>query len=191
MRRFAVPVSVLAVALAGLVVLGRAGPGTGAQDDTPDAAAGHPLVGAWAVRADANQVGPPGLVVFTDEGVVLDTSTTGANGIGSWAPTGPRTAEATWVYVGATQEGRHAGSTVFRVAIAVDGAGDTFAAEVSRTDATADGAAREAFRGTGSGVRIPVEGLDAAGLPLEAVLLPATPAATPAATPEGDGTPES
>ena len=148
---------------------------TGAPPNaTPAAPAGHPLVGTWAVVEDGDPAAAPGLVAFAAEGVVVVVSPDGRTALGTWAATGPRTAVATWVYLGEIEVGIP-GSGVVRVAVEVAAAGDALAAAYGLTAVTAGGAAAEASEGTVRGRRLPVEGPGATGRPLAGF-----PAATPA-----------
>ena len=61
-----------------------------AQDATPAAMAGHPLVGTWIVDPEPdNPANVPSLVTYSSDGIVIDPA---AGFAGSWKPTGPRTA---------------------------------------------------------------------------------------------------
>ena len=73
MRRLSVLLVVSAVVLLGFALNGLTP--TSAQDGTPVATAGHPLVGAWVIDISAEDPSgpqeatvPPNVTVFTDEG---------------------------------------------------------------------------------------------------------------------------
>jgi len=82
--------------LVGLIVLAGSflGANAVAQDDAQTA--GHPLVGSWLVTFPGDPTIPPSLYTFGADGTVVGTSADGARH-GSWAATGPRTADLTVV----------------------------------------------------------------------------------------------
>jgi hypothetical protein len=175
MRRITLP-AVLVVALVGLLALGRAA-GIGAQDATPaPAMAGHPLVGSWIVT---NPDGTPAVAAFTADGIVVDTEVGGGTGVGTWQPTGDRTAAFTFVIPVSDPE--FAGIIVVRATAEVSADGTTFTAPYSVTGQAPDGTAPFADRGQVTGTRLPVEPIEAAGTPL---------AGFPTWTPEEGGAPE-
>ena len=76
----------------GALAVGRT---TRAQETTPDAMAGHPLVGTWIVdRNPADPSGMPTTNIITADGGLIDPSV-GAAGV--WAATGERTADFTLI----------------------------------------------------------------------------------------------
>ena len=82
MHRFVVLVSV--VVGIGLLALGAAFTPTDAQDATPTALAGHPLIGAWRLDVDTEDpANPPSLAIFHDDGTYLQADADGSNGIGT------------------------------------------------------------------------------------------------------------
>jgi hypothetical protein len=88
MRRFGIPVSIFTLALVGLVLLGSR-PSAVAQESTPVAMAGHPIVGAWLLDVDTNDpANPPALAIFHDDGTYLQAEADGGNGVGVWEATG-------------------------------------------------------------------------------------------------------
>jgi hypothetical protein len=76
--------------LVGLAALGRA-PGTGAQDPTPTATAGSPIVGTWLVHDVEDTTAPPFRLVFLADGVVIQVDPSAGEHVGVWTPTAPRT----------------------------------------------------------------------------------------------------
>ncbi len=182
MRRFAVLVSVLTIALLGLAVAGGSAVGSAAQDATPAALAEHPLVGTWIVDTEVdNEADAPSVTVFGADGTVLDASADGATA-GTWEATGSSTA--TVVLVGVFEEEGFGGSYYVRIEIEVDEAGETFEGPYTFTVVAADGTVLETGELMAQGTRLHVPPAEAAGTPL-----PEIPTWTPA-TPEA-GTPES
>ena len=93
MRRFMVPASILVVVLVGTIT-SRATLNTIAQEATPTAMAGHPVIGAW--RFDTNvddPANPPSYAIFHADGTYMEFHPSVGTGIGVWEPTGERTAE--------------------------------------------------------------------------------------------------
>ena len=135
-----------------------------AQDATPTAMAGHPLVGTWIV--DRNPDDPteiPTYNVLTADGGLIDPTVGGA---GVWEATGPDTANFT--LTGTIAE--LGGYFVVRGSIAVDAGGDTATAWGSSTIVAADGTILDQQmdeRAQGAHlVRIKVEPPEAMGQPL-------------------------
>jgi hypothetical protein len=176
MRRIAPVLLVTVVVLLGLVV-GRAATAT-AQNATPVAGtmAGHPLVGTWIVSEPGQA---PSVVAFTSDGIVVDTEVEGGTGVGSWQPTGERTAALTFV-VPINESGFEA-IVVIRATGEVSADGATFTAQYSVTGQGPDGSVVFADEGQVTGVRVPVEPVEAKGTPL---------AGFPTWTPSEEGTPE-
>jgi len=94
MRRFSVLFSLIAIVLLGMVVAGRSASGTAAQDATSAAAlAEHPLVGTWILDTDATTAGDAtGVITVSADGTFHEVDPDGATGLGTWRPTGERTA---------------------------------------------------------------------------------------------------
>jgi hypothetical protein len=160
MRRISV-LAVLIVALVGLVAFGRS-PGTGAQDGTPTAGmAGHPLVGTWIVN---DPTGSPSLTAFTADGVVTDVETEGGAGLGSWKPTGERTAAFTLVIVIADPQ--FSATIQINATVEIDATGNSGTADYTYTAVLPDGTVAESGSGSVTIARLPVQGLDAKGTPI-------------------------
>ena len=163
LRRFVAIVAFVAV----VVVLAKGpGPHSAAQDGTPAAAAGHPLVGSWAAVFGGDVAGGLFLAAFSGDGTVVVTDFDGDHGVGSWAATGPRSATVTYVFLGANDAGLLDGSVAIRAAVEVDPAGGAFMGETSYTFVAPDGAVGDTGLLVTRGVRLPVEGLAATGNPL-------------------------
>ena len=157
MRRFSV-LAVVLVAVAGLAAVGR-GPGTAAQDGTPTAGtAAHPLVGAWLLNTDVDDPGsrPSTLASFSADGVYAQVDADGSAGIGSWAATGPTTADMTFHGLFPDEEG--GGMITVRAAIEVAADGQSLTATYTLEFAGADGAATGQYGpGHVTGTRIAAE----------------------------------
>ncbi len=157
-----------------------------AQDGTPAATAGHPLVGTWIVdRNPADPTEMPTTNVLTADGGLIDPSV-GAAGV--WAATGPDTANFTLIAIfeqGMAVTGHQAdgGGSYFvvRGSLAVDAGGDSATATISQTHVAPDGTVLDQLaQGTATYLRLKVEPQDAVGQPL---------AGFPAWTPSSPATP--
>ena len=127
MRRLSVLLSVLAVALVALFAAGRAS-GTTAQDATPGALAGHPLVGSWVLDTNADDpANPPSLARFSADGGYVEVDVDGV-AVGSWEATGERTATLTFAFLEAG-DGQFFGTGTVRATIEVDAGGDGLTAQ--------------------------------------------------------------
>jgi hypothetical protein len=176
MRRISILAILTTVLLGGLLVFSGA-PRIGAQDSTPAAAmAGHPLVGTWIVSETG---GTPAVIAFTADGIVVDTEIDGGTGVGSWQPTGDRSAALTFVIP--INESGFSGIIVIRASGEVSADGATFTAPYSVTGQGADGTVIFSDQGQVTAVRLPVEPVEAMGTPL---------AGFPTWTPSEEGTPE-
>ena len=148
-----------------------------AQDATPGATAGHPLVGTWVM--DFGDGSAPVVNAFTADGIFIDA---GFGIAGAWAATGPSTAAFTWVLV--TQEEGFSGYVTVSGAIEVDATGDAWTNTYADTTVAADGTVvATGAPSTASAKRLRVVLDGAPGAPLAEVptWTPAPPAAaTPA-----------
>ena len=177
MRRTLVLVAFVAAVLVGAVGVGRA-VGTAAQQATPAATAGHPLVGTWIVDPEPDDpTNPPSFDVYMADGTAINVGSEGATA-GAWEATGPRTATVTFVGLfGGPGSGT---SFVVRANVEVDEAGQSFTASHSFTLVAADGTVLAAARGgTARGTRITAEPAEGVGTPLAG--LPTWPPAPPGA----------
>jgi hypothetical protein len=159
MRRRSVLLSVVPGVVTGALAVGRT---TGAQEASPDAMTGHPLVGTWIV--DRNPADPsemPTTNVITADGGLIDPSV-GAAGV--WTVTGPETADFTLIAIFAESGGSY---FVVRGSLVVDAGGDTATATVSQTHVAADGTVLDQMaQGSANYLRLRVEPQDAVGQPL-------------------------
>ena len=180
MRRGPALVAVVAALLVGAVGIGRSA-GAAAQEATPAATAGHPLVGTWIVDPEvADPTNPPSFDVYMADGTAINVGSEGATA-GAWEATGPRTA--TLTFAGLMREVGSGASFILRANVEVDEAGESFTATHSFTLVAPDGTILAAVQGgTARGTRLHAEPAEAMGTPL-----PGFPTWTPA-TPEA-GTP--
>ena len=161
---------------AGGVGLALATAHAAAQDATPAAMAGHPIVGTWIIDRDiTTATEAPSIVVVTADGGIIDPSLGVA---GAWQATGPRTSA--WTLVG-TQPG-NGGTFVVRSTPEVDETGMNLTGAYTVTIVAPDGSVMATVPGDSSGVRLPIEPVEAGGTPL-----PGIPTWTPA--PPADATP--
>ena len=172
MRRLSVLLVISAVVLLGVAV-GSPAPTT-AQDGTPVATDGHPLVGAWVIDTSAEDLtGPqeatvaPNVSVFTDEGLVINTAPGAGSDVGAWEATSARGAALT--FVGLIEEEDFAGTVIIRATVELDETGDSFSGPYSYTVVAADGTVVDSGRDMVRGTRITVEPVEAEGTPLAAV----------------------
>jgi hypothetical protein len=147
-----------------------------AQDATPTAMTGHPIVGPWIVDKDvAVMTDVPSIVVFTADGGLLDPSE-GVAGV--WQPTGPSSAAWTLIDVLADPPGYVAVRSIAEI----DASGDNLAGPYSFTVVGADGTVMASGEASSTAVRLQVEPIEAGGTPIAAIPTwePAPPAdATP------------
>lgn len=148
-----------------------------AQEATPAAMAGHPLVGTWIVdRNPADPTEIPTYNVITADGGVIDPTVGGA---GVWEATSPDTANFT--LTGTITD--LSAYFLVRGSLVVDAGGGTATATYSSTIVAADGTTMDELtlaQGTARYVRLRIEPQDAVGQPLAG--FPAwtpPPAATP------------
>jgi hypothetical protein len=159
MRRRSVLLSIVPGVVTGALAVGRT---TEAQEASPDAMTGHPLIGTWIV--DRNPADPsemPTTNVITADGGLIDPSV-GAAGV--WTVTGPDTADFTLIAIFAEDGGSY---FVVRGSLAVDAAGDTATATVSQTHVAPDGTVLDQMaQGSANYLRLRVAPQDAVGQPL-------------------------
>lgn len=156
--------SVLRALLAGLLLgLAAVAGAARAQDGTPaaEALAGHPILGTWLVT-DPN--GSPSVTSFTADGVVVDVEADGGTALGTWRPTGDRTAAFTMLLL--VSDADFAASVQINVTVEIDATGDAGTGDYSYTAVLADGTVVDAGTGSVTVVRMPVQGLDAVGTPM-------------------------
>ena len=158
----------------GLGVAFAASPhGASAQDASPAAMAGHPIVGTWIITRDVtNTTQVPVVVIFTADGGFIDP---GQGAAGAWETTGPHSAAMTIIpFIGD-------GYGVVRATWEIDESGETMGGSAALTILGTDGtvmATPPSFNSTA--IRLHVEPMDkqGSGVPGFPVWTPA-PAATP------------
>lgn len=189
MHRRLVRLSVLVVFLASpLAVRATASPAE-ALDLMP---AGHPLVGAWVLDVDVESADdPPIYLLFHADGTWLVANPYYGDGVGTWQPTGDRTADATAVFQDLNPDPNQVvpGTLTASLAIEVDATGDAFAARLASEGRLPDGTLAMRDESTARGTRLAVSPLPASGTPVaaEPAASPAQPA-QPATGPGSDDT---
>ena len=140
MRHLIASLSVVVVLLLGVVVTLERGataqeatPDTAADIDQPDAPAmaTHPIVGTWRWDNDPADPADDSYGIFAADGSYLEVTkpTNVGIGIGSWIPTGDRTADVITVYQDVDPtEVVEAGTATFLMSATVEERGDELAA---------------------------------------------------------------
>ncbi|MFL5760596.1 MAG: hypothetical protein ACJ789_12785 [Thermomicrobiales bacterium] len=182
MRRILVLAILLAVVLGGLLIFGRAAT-IGAQDSTPAAMAGHPLVGTWLLDTDTGDPNnSPTLATFTADGIYTQLDADGSVGIGSWQTTGDTSAAMTFHGFN-TEDGQYSGMFTVRAAIEVAADGHSLTATYTLEFVSADGTATGQYGpGNVTGTKVAVEAMGTPQGPIEDLFAQfggGTPEATP------------
>jgi hypothetical protein len=108
---------------------------TAAQDATPAAMAGHPLVGTWVLDPSPDDpANAPAVAFFTSDGIFADPKYQFA---GVWEPTGPTTGAYTFLAI--IEEPDFNGYIAARGDIEVDASGDAWSLMGGATTIAADG----------------------------------------------------
>jgi hypothetical protein len=128
-----------------------------AQDSTPDAAAAHPLVGAWLVAVPADPSRPVALNTYGADGTAHFTVDTGSALQGTWEATGPHTAALTMVGFAPDPNGGPTGLVTLRGAVEVDETGQGFRGEGDEAVTLPDGTVLGPFPNAVVGTRITVQ----------------------------------
>ena len=158
---------------AGGLALASSRLGASAQDASPAAMAGHPLVGTWIFdRNVADATDAPSIVVFSADGGLLDPSRGVA---GAWMATGERTAA--WTLI-AFIDGGAGGYVAVRSTAEIDEGGDALVGPYSVTIVAPDATVITSDEAESTATRFPIEPIEAGGTPLTGF-----PTWTPAATP--------
>jgi hypothetical protein len=167
MRRVPLVVAPIALVLVGSIALG-ARSGAGAQDATPAAAAGHPVVGAWWTANDAPGPGVnTAYAVFHADGTYLEVDPNIGVGVGAWRPTGERSVELTYVFqdIDPDPAATAPGTVTVRQSVEVDGTGDAFTAPLTVEVRIPDGTVVFTAAYTAQGTRLAVEPMAPLGTP--------------------------
>jgi hypothetical protein len=177
MRRFVVLLSIAVVVLGLSATPGR---GTTAQEATPTAMGGHPLVGTWLLDTNADDpANPPEVTIFTADGAYISVDAEGIPNHGVWVATGERRAGLT--IVSPVMEETFAGTFIVRASLEVDETGDSFTAQYTGEFVDPDGVeSGEYGPGTATATRITVEEMGTPAGPLEVLFGEGEAAATPA-----------
>ncbi|MBA2521303.1 MAG: hypothetical protein H0V24_16725 [Chloroflexia bacterium] len=148
-----------------------------AQDATPTAMAGHPIVGTWIIDRDvAATTEVPVVVVFTADGGFIDP---GQGVAGVWEATGPRSAAMTIIPFVERGAG---GYSVVRATWEVEEGGDSMSGPASVTVVTPDGMVVTEIQLSSRATRLRVDPIENGGTAL-AGFPTWTPAPPAAATP--------
>ena len=167
MRRNAALVSVVAVALVGVVATSSR-PGAVAQDATPAVVAAHPVVGAWSTANDAPGPGVnTAYAVYHADGTYLEVDPNIGVGVEVWRPTGERSAEQTAVYQDIDPDPAAAapGTVTVRKSVEVDATGNAFTGTLAVEVRIPDGTVVFTATYTGTGTRLEVEPMAPLGTP--------------------------
>ena len=177
MRRTVV-FSAVVLVIVGMIGIGTSRLSTSAQDATPTTQQ-HPLVGTWVVDTiSASENDSPEIAVITADGGVIGQ---GANRVagGRWQAIDEHSAELTLVTVfEKAGVGRY---VIVRGPHTVDETGDAWTCECTFTVVGADGTVLDSGSAPASGRRLPLQGMDMVGQPLDEVpvWVPLQPEATP------------
>jgi len=129
-----------------------------AQDATPTAMAGHPIVGTWIIVRDiTNTTEVPVVVVFTADGGFIDP---GQGVAGAWESTGPRSAAMTIIPF---TDGGAGGYAVVRGTWEIDEGGDAMSGPAAVTVVTPDGTVVAGVELSSRATRLKVEPMANAG----------------------------
>jgi hypothetical protein len=179
MRHYCVFRSAVVVLLFGtLVALG----GAAAQEATPVARNGHPLVGVWLLDTDAEDpANAPEVTVFTADGAYISVDAEGFPQLGAWDATGEQTATLTLLSPGVEEDGTFYGTFLIRAAVEVDASGEAFTAEYTGEFVDPAGAGGGEYGpGTATATRIAIEAMGTPVGPLSVLFGEEEGAATPA-----------
>ena len=179
MNRPFVSLSVVVVVLGLLVAFGFS---TTAQQATPTAMDGHPLVGTWLLDTNADDPeNAPEVTIFTADGAYISVDAEGFPNHGVWEASGERSATLTIVSPGMEEEGTFAGTFIVRATVEVDETGDTFTAQYTGEFVEPDGTETGEYGpGTATATRIAVEAMGTPAGPIEVLFEEEAGAATPA-----------
>ena len=189
MRRLVVSLSVVVVLLLGVVAtLGRgataqeATPDTSVDADQPDAPliATHPIVGTWHWDNEPADSADDSYGIFAADGSYLEVTkpTNVGIGIGTWIPTGDRTADVITIYQDVDpSEVFDGGTATFLMSVTVNESGDALAATTDLQTRDAAGVVTfEASGWTFTGSRVTVAPLPDFGAWQESTPMAGTPA---------------
>ncbi len=166
MRRIVLGLAVV-IAAVGLIGVGRAGLGTSAQEATPAALAGHPVVGAWKWANDPTDPIGATYAIFHADGTYVEVAGD-QTGIGVWRPAGERTVEITEVFQDINPDPNvfEPGTVTVRQSYELDEAGTTLTGTYAVDARAPDGTV--VFQGVlqGTGTRLEHEPMAPFGTPV-------------------------
>lgn len=113
---------------------------------------GHPLVGTWTLVSDAGEL--PDVIIFADDGSVIDVESSGTVQLGVWEPTGETTATLT---VTSYDEDEGGGTIRASFEVAPDGQSFTAAYTFELFDPATGEGMGEYGPGTATGTRLVAE----------------------------------
>ena len=177
MRRKAI-MSVLVVALVGLMAASRGGLGAAAQEATPGALAAHPIVGTWHWPNDPANPADDSYGIFFADGSYLEVTKADnvGVGVGAWKATGPRAVDVLTVFQDVDPgPAIEPGTATFLLSLTVDETGNALAGSGDLQTRAPDGTVT--FEA--SGWQFTADRVVAAPLPDFGAWTAATPAATP------------
>jgi hypothetical protein len=158
-----VAIIALVVALGGIASNGMLEPRIAAQDATPSSLEGHPLVGTWMVDTDiATDTDLPEIGIFTSDGTVFGLGATRWVS-GAWEAADESTGAVTMAGVFAANGG---GYVVLRGDHVVDETGNAWSCDCTFTIVGPDGSVVTSGMASAHATRLPIESVDAAGMPL-------------------------
>jgi hypothetical protein len=161
MHRLIVVISMLALALTAVFAT-DIWPNAAAQDASP-AMANHPVVGTWWWQNISTEPFDDSFAVFHADGTYVEETAYIGAGIGSWVPTGERTADLIIIFQD-TEGGLDptapaafvAGTITFRLSIEVDEAGNAIVARGPTEIRSPAGTVTEEFTFEGAASRVEV-----------------------------------
>lgn len=164
MRRLSFLLSVLAIALLGMVAVTPQAMAQDEDESSSDLELGsmdsHPLVGTWIVTDESGDpTSTPSIVSFTSDGTVVDLEV-GLTTAGVWEETGDDSGDAT--FAGFTNFNGTDVTVIIRISAEVD-EDDVFTADYSVTVVASDGTVLFSDTGTATGTRMEVEPVEAGG----------------------------
>ena len=156
--------AIIAIVIAGAITAsGQSSLITAAQEATPDGLADHPLVGTWIVDTNVDTANDgPEIGIFHADGTVFGL---GASRwvSGAWEAADDATGQVTMAGVFDANGG---GYVVLRGAHEVDDTGDAWTCVCTFTVVAADGTVLDSGQATAHATRLPIEPVEAAGMPL-------------------------
>lgn len=171
MHRIVALFSIVAIALVGMLATG-AWPNAVAQDASPVAIAGHPIVGAWWWENSSSDPFDDSYAILHADGTYVEETTYIGAGIGAWEVTGGRSADLIIVFQdveGGLDPNQPAafvpGTVTFRLSIQVDATGNALRATGPVEIRSPDGAMLDQFTFNGTATRLGVRWVNPVATP--------------------------